>query len=95
MGEEGLVVEESPTHYCISWQKFVEKYKKNIKKLKHCSLNLHASCLKTLKNRKPEAALKSRLCNEVSQVTFAAEPVFLNVYGAPESIPRNEFFQPM
>ncbi len=24
-----------------------------------------------------------------------AEPVFLNVYGAPESIPRNEFRQPM
>ncbi len=23
------------------------------------------------------------------------EPVFLNVYGAPESIPRNEFRQPM
>ncbi len=25
----------------------------------------------------------------------AAEPVFLNVYGAPESIPKNEFRQPM
>ncbi len=24
-----------------------------------------------------------------------SEPVFLNVYGAPESIPRNEFRQPM
>ncbi len=24
-----------------------------------------------------------------------AEPVFLNVYGAPESIPKNEFRQPM
>jgi hypothetical protein len=24
-----------------------------------------------------------------------AEPVFLNVYGAPELIPRNEFRQPM
>jgi hypothetical protein len=24
-----------------------------------------------------------------------SEPVFLNVYGAQESIPRNEFFQPM
>jgi hypothetical protein len=23
------------------------------------------------------------------------EPVFLNMYGAPESIPRNEFRQPM
>jgi hypothetical protein len=23
------------------------------------------------------------------------EPVFLNVYGAPELIPRNEFHQPM
>ncbi len=23
------------------------------------------------------------------------EPVFLNVYGAPESIPRNEFRQPI
>ncbi len=25
----------------------------------------------------------------------SAEPVFLNVHGAPESIPRNEFRQPM
>jgi hypothetical protein len=25
----------------------------------------------------------------------ASEPVFLNVYGAQESIPRNEFRQPM
>jgi hypothetical protein len=24
-----------------------------------------------------------------------SEPVFLNVYGAPESIPRNEFRQPI
>jgi hypothetical protein len=24
-----------------------------------------------------------------------SEPVFLNVYGAQESIPRNEFLQPM
>ncbi len=28
-------------------------------------------------------------------VSTAAEPVFLNVYGAPELIPRNEFRQPM
>jgi hypothetical protein len=26
---------------------------------------------------------------------WSAEPVFLNVYGAQESIPRNEFRQPM
>ena len=26
---------------------------------------------------------------------FWAEPVFLNVYGAQESIPKNEFRQPM
>jgi hypothetical protein len=26
---------------------------------------------------------------------FCTEPVFLNVYGAPESILRNEFRQPM
>jgi hypothetical protein len=26
---------------------------------------------------------------------ISAEPVFLNVYGAQESIPRNEFRQPM
>jgi hypothetical protein len=26
---------------------------------------------------------------------FSSEPVFLNVYGAQESIPRNEFRQPM
>ncbi len=28
-------------------------------------------------------------------LTFYSEPVFLNVYGAPELIPRNEFRQPM
>jgi hypothetical protein len=27
--------------------------------------------------------------------TFSTEPVFLNVYGAQESIPRNEFRQTM
>ncbi len=26
---------------------------------------------------------------------FSSEPVFLNVYGAQEQIPRNEFRQPM
>ncbi len=26
---------------------------------------------------------------------YCTEPVFLNVYGAPELIPRNEFRQPM
>ncbi len=26
---------------------------------------------------------------------YNSEPVFLNVYGAPELIPRNEFRQPM
>jgi hypothetical protein len=26
---------------------------------------------------------------------YSTEPVFLNVYGGPESIPRNEFHQPM
>ncbi len=31
----------------------------------------------------------------IGQSGGAAEPVFLNVYGAPESIPRNEFRQPM
>ena len=31
-----------------------------------------------------------------SQMVYThTEPVFLNVYGAPESIPRNEFRQPM
>jgi hypothetical protein len=29
------------------------------------------------------------------KVFKGAEPVFLNVYGAQESIPRNEFRQPM
>jgi hypothetical protein len=28
-------------------------------------------------------------------ITGATEPVFLNVYGAQESIPRNEFRQPI
>ncbi len=28
-------------------------------------------------------------------MTIISEPVFLNVYGAQESIPRNEFRQPM
>ncbi len=27
--------------------------------------------------------------------TYKAEPVLLNVYGAPELIPKNEFHQPM
>jgi hypothetical protein len=30
-----------------------------------------------------------------SSTQLSPEPVFLNVYGAPESIPRNEFRQPM
>jgi hypothetical protein len=31
----------------------------------------------------------------VQHSSILAEPVFLNVYGAEESIPRNEFRQPM
>jgi hypothetical protein len=31
---------------------------------------------------------------KIPHQTFVPEPVFLNVYGAPESIPRNEFCQP-
>ncbi len=31
----------------------------------------------------------------ISWQDFMSEPVFLNVYGAPELIPRNEFRQPM
>jgi hypothetical protein len=30
-----------------------------------------------------------------SSVNFSSEPVFLNIYGAQESIPRNEFRKPM
>ncbi len=36
---------------------------------------------------KSQGTNSARLCS--------LEPVFLNVYGAPESIPRNEFRQPM
>ncbi len=38
--------------------------------------------------------LNSIMC-ETEDGGGGAEPVFLNVYGAPESIPRNEFRQPM
>jgi hypothetical protein len=31
----------------------------------------------------------------MGKYTKTTEPVFLNVYGAQESIPRNEFLQPM
>jgi hypothetical protein len=32
---------------------------------------------------------------ELLPLYFSLGPVFLNVYGAPELIPRNEFRQPM
>jgi hypothetical protein len=34
---------------------------------------------------------QAKLDLDVWRVLFFAEPVFLNVYGAQESIPRNEF----
>jgi hypothetical protein len=37
----------------------------------------------------------SSLCLSVPHKISFPELVFLNVYGAPESIPRNEFRQPM
>jgi hypothetical protein len=45
--------------------------------------------------------LKKRLtaflpyCWKEKSWLYLPEPVFLNVYGAPELIPRNEFRQPM
>ncbi len=41
----------------------------------------------------PTAAFKIGPQNSICVVL--PEPVFLNVYGAPELIPRNEFRQPM
>ncbi len=38
---------------------------------------------------------QSSLVEDMDQEGRASEPVFLNVYGAQESIPRNEFRQPM
>jgi hypothetical protein len=37
----------------------------------------------------------SAIVGDVAIEKQCAEPVFLNVYGAPELIPRNEFRQPM
>jgi hypothetical protein len=37
---------------------------------------------------------KSKTCGK-ENVDYMSEPVFLNVYRAQESIPRNEFRQPM
>ncbi len=37
--------------------------------------------------------IKSKVCGSVC--IRRSEPVLLNVYGAPELIPRNEFNQPM
>ncbi len=51
--------------------------------------------------RKVEAFLLSSEAQTLSEAIrhereiSTAEPVFLNVYGAQESIPRNEFRQPM
>jgi hypothetical protein len=35
------------------------------------------------------------ILDSIPESSDKAEAVFLNVYGAPESIPRNEFRQPM
>jgi hypothetical protein len=36
-----------------------------------------------------------KIQSQIIEINKKTEPVFLNVYGAPESIPRNEFRQPM
>jgi hypothetical protein len=41
-----------------------------------------------------EPQLNRSCCTNVAG-NLSPEPVFLNVYGAPESIPRDEFRQPM
>ncbi len=46
----------------------------------HCVTNVRKNLRYERKNRDPE---------------FMSEPVFVNVYGAQESIPRNRFSQPM
>ncbi len=42
-----------------------------------------------------EGAARNNLLCRLYNVQARAEPVLLNVYGAPELIPRNEFRQPM
>jgi hypothetical protein len=42
-----------------------------------------------------EGEANQQVARQVQLGHTCAEPVFLNVYGAQESIPRNEFRQPM
>jgi hypothetical protein len=55
---------------------------------------MHLTLLSTLKWQKSNLAALALLFSRglISQCVL---PVFLNVYGAQESIPRNEFRQPM
>ncbi len=51
----------------------------------------------TKDRNRPFHARRMNLYNylHLSWITWIREPLFLNVYGAQESIPRNEFRQPM
>jgi hypothetical protein len=49
--------------------------------------------LKGFGARRTEELVSPRIICAYVEMTI--EPVFLNVYGAQESIPRNEFRQPM
>jgi hypothetical protein len=74
---------------------------KNTTRSKHCALFKTPCCLCSKSSENIDSAARTAKTRPSFSLRFSldcvssSEPVFLNVYGAPELIPRNEFRQPM